>query len=80
MYPTIGSNVFATSYKQNNELDSTFKIISHTFKLLSEASEEHKLHKTFATVCFPLDEFSGFDVKEVEEIYTKAKKYIEDNI
>ncbi|PIE50267.1 MAG: hypothetical protein CSA38_04240 [Flavobacteriales bacterium] len=80
LHPVVGSSVFATSKKKNKELNTAFKIISHTFKLSSEASEEHKLNQTFATVCFPLDEFSGFDAKEVDAIYTKAKQYIEKNI
>lgn len=75
-YPIIGSYVTFPSKRENNELNSTFKVLTHAAKLLMLASEEHKFFNTYATVCFPLGKFSGYDIKEVSKIYNTAKDYI----
>lgn len=79
-YPIIGSYVVYPSEKTNDELNSTLSILEQSFKLLSLASEEYKFFKTFATICFPLEEFNGFSKKEVSGIYHKAKSYIEEKL
>jgi NTE family protein len=79
-YPVIGSYVVYPSVKKNEELNSTLRVLEHSFKLLSLASEEYKFFDTFSTVCFPLEEFSGFDKKEVDAIYKKAKQYLEERL
>ena len=79
-YPVIGSYVSYPSGKKNNELNSTLRILEHSFKLMSLASEEYKFFNTYATVCFPLEEFSGFTKTEIDKIYTKAKSYIESKL
>ncbi len=79
-HPVIGSYVVYPSVKTNDKLNSTLNVLEHSFKLLSLASEEYKFFKTYATACFPLDEFSGFSKKEVDDIYQKAKEYIEEKL
>ena len=75
-YPIIGSYVVYPSEKTSEELNTTLKVLAHTSKLLMLSSEEHKFFKTYATICFPLGEYSGFSTKEVDAIYETAKKYI----
>ncbi|WP_299010427.1 patatin-like phospholipase family protein [uncultured Tenacibaculum sp.] len=77
-YPVIGSYVVFPSAKENKELNTTIKVLAHTSKLLMLSSEEYKFFSTYATICYPLGEFSGFNIKEVDAIYETAKKYIED--
>lgn len=76
-YPVVGSYVVYPSAKKNKDLNSTLRVLEHSFKLLSLASEEYKFFDTFATVCFPLEEFSGFDKKQVDKIYNKSKEYLD---
>ncbi|WP_440121494.1 patatin-like phospholipase family protein [Tenacibaculum sp. Ill] len=75
-YPIVGSYVVYPSEKTSEELNTTLKVLAHTSKLLMLSSEEHKFFKTYATICFPLGEFSGFSTKEVDAIYKTAKEYI----
>ncbi|MGG8494958.1 patatin-like phospholipase family protein [Tenacibaculum sp. TC6] len=77
-YPIIGSYVTYPTEKSNSELNTTLKVLIHTAKLLMLSSEEYKFFNTYATICYPLGEFSGFDIKEVEKIYNKAKNYIDE--
>ncbi|CAM1365966.1 patatin-like phospholipase family protein [Tenacibaculum soleae] len=79
-YPTVGSYVVFPSEKKTEELDTTLKVLAHASKLLMLSSEEYKFFETFATVCFPLGKFSGYDKKEVDVIYKTAKKYIENQL
>lgn len=76
-YPIVGSYVVYPSEKTSEELNTTLKVLAHTSKLLMLSSEEHKFFETYATICFPLGEFSGFSTKEVDSIYKAAKKYID---
>ncbi|MCG7502253.1 patatin-like phospholipase family protein [Tenacibaculum sp. Mcav3-52] len=75
-YPIVGSYVVYPSEKTSEELNTTLKVLAHTSKLLMLSSEEYKFFETYATICFPLGEFSGFSTKEVDSIYETAKKYI----
>ncbi len=79
-YPVIGSYVVYPSVKKNKDLSSTLKVLEHSFKLLSLSSEEYKFFKTFATVCFPLEDYSSFDKKEVNKIYKAAKNYLNERL
>ncbi|CAM1347752.1 patatin-like phospholipase family protein [Tenacibaculum crassostreae] len=79
-YPVIGSYVVFPSEKKNEELNTTLKVLAHASKLLMLSSEEYKFFNTYATVCYPLGEFSGYNIKEVEDIYKAAKSYIEEKM
>ncbi|CAM1362381.1 NTE family protein (fragment) [Tenacibaculum sediminilitoris] len=79
-YPIIGSYVVYPSSKKNEELNTTSKVLAHTSKLLMLSSEEYKFFDTYATICFPLREFSGFSTKEVAAIYKTVKNYLEEKL
>lgn len=73
----IGSYLSQPKTTTHHELNSTLKVATHAAKLKMHANELHKLSKTYLTLCFPVEQFSGFSKKVADDIYKTAKKYIE---
>lgn len=75
--PIIGSYVGKPAQKTKKELNGILKVTNHSNNLLLFACSQPKFQKTYRTVLFPLEEFDGFDTKKIDQIYQKAKHYLE---
>jgi len=73
--PILGSYVNTPSLKTPKELNSILKVTNHSNTLLLEAANTYKFKQTHHTFKIPVGDYSVFDSKKVDEIYTVAKQY-----
>ncbi len=75
--PILGSYVNTPSAKTPRELNSILKVTNHANTLLLEAANTYKFAHTHHTFKIPVGDYSVFDSKKIDEIYTVAKQYFE---
>jgi len=75
--PIIGSYVNTPSLKTPRDLNSILKVTNHANTLLLEAANTYKFEHTHHTFKIPVGDYSVFDSKKIDEIYSVAKQYFE---
>ncbi len=74
----IGSFLSYPEQRTKKDLSSTLKVVNQATKLISLSNEEHKFHQTYLTVCFPVDQYSGYKKTDVDKIYEEATEHLKD--
>lgn len=75
-FPIIGSYLGNLNLKQSEELSSIMQVSRHSAELVFHAKEMDKINKTQYSAIFPLQEFSGLDMKNAFPIYQKACRFL----
>ena len=73
----VGSYVSKPPMESKQSLDSIVKVSQHANALLLHSANEHKFDLVDLMIDFPLSDFGTFDLKSIDDIYQKAKQYLE---
>ncbi len=76
--PILGSYVACPSNKQKEELNTILKVSQHSNSLLLHAANKYKFDEIDFTISFPLGDYSTFDTKKIDNIYSEAQSFLDD--
>lgn len=72
----IGCYTSRPEPKQPEQLNTTLKVMNHSYELLLYGANAQKFGETNNTTVLPLERFGAFNTSEVDDIYKVSKEYL----